>query len=393
MIKKNEFSNTKVGTMTQTPFLTAPVRVMTPIIKVVGDNCNLRCNYCFFNHLDRSAQCVMSSEILNSFVTQYMAMFTGPITFNWHGGEPLLAGLPFFERVVEMQKRNLRDSHVVRNTIQTNGTLITDPWAEFLKIYEFGVGVSLDGRPHCHDRFRRDSAGRGTSENALRGILLLRDHGIEPGIIQTVVRSTINDAEESFRFIVEEIGAKHFGVNVFNDWSGGNPAMAGQSLSNRDFTRFFRKYIDLWLERKDPDLKIRDIESLVFGVLGKRGLNCSYNGTCTAFFTVDWDGTVLPACERLSDHDDIVVGSLPQSSLVDILNSPERLDFAHRVNAIHPDCRGCNWYHACHNGCTMHRFGGISGKYYYCEARKELFSYLRETIESMDFSLLDRTTP
>ena len=382
-----------VMTDKQSPLLTAPVRGMTPIIKVVGERCNLRCKYCFFSQLDQSQKSVMSTEIADRFITEYLDLFSGSVTFNWHGGEPMLAGIAFFEHVVETQKRNLRECHSLRNTIQTNGTLMTDSWADFFRANEFGVGISLDGTPQCHDRFRRDPAGRGSALRALRGIALLRDHGVEPGIIQTVVRSTVGDAEESFRFIVDELGIKHFGVNVFNDWAGANPPMADESLSNQDFVRFFTTYIDLWLERDTPDLTIRNIESLLFGVLGKRGLSCAYNGTCTAFFTVEWDGTVLPACERLSHQGKIAAGNLHNSALVDILNSPHRLAFARSVNTVHQECRDCRWYDACHNGCTAHRRGGVGGRYDYCEVRKELFDYLCEKMASMELAAPDGATP
>ncbi|MCZ7673999.1 MAG: radical SAM protein [Chloroflexi bacterium] len=117
----------------QLPLITAPLRTMIPIIKVVGDACNLRCPYCFYSHLDQSTIKVMPPELQEKFISEFMALFSGYITFNWHGGEPLLAGLPFFQRAMELQAANMRDGRAPRNTIQTNGTLIDHAWAEFLR--------------------------------------------------------------------------------------------------------------------------------------------------------------------------------------------------------------------------------------------------------------------
>lgn len=106
--------------------LTSSLKVMVPIVKVVGDFCNLRCRYCFYNTKDQSTRHLMSDQLLEKFLVQYMELFTGRLIFIWHGGEPLLAGLPFFQKAVAVQRENLRDGQTIQNTIQTNATLIDD---------------------------------------------------------------------------------------------------------------------------------------------------------------------------------------------------------------------------------------------------------------------------
>ncbi|MDK6758116.1 anaerobic sulfatase maturase, partial [Klebsiella pneumoniae] len=79
-------------------------------------------------------------------IRQYIQSQDGEeIIFSWQGGEPTLMGLEFFEKVVELQKKYQPKHQRIENDLQTNGVLINDKWAAFLKAHNFLVGVSIDG--------------------------------------------------------------------------------------------------------------------------------------------------------------------------------------------------------------------------------------------------------
>ena len=80
-------------------------------------------------------------------------------------------GLDFFRRAVELQRRYAPPDLRVTNALQTNGTRLTPEWGPFLRDEGFLVGISIDGPAELHDRYRRDSRGRGSLERALRGFL------------------------------------------------------------------------------------------------------------------------------------------------------------------------------------------------------------------------------
>ena len=71
-----------------------------------------------------------------------------------------MMGLDFFRRVVEPRAQHARPGQVVRNTLQTNATLLDDDWAEFLRTRLPG-GVSVDG-PRELDTYRVDRGGKPT---------------------------------------------------------------------------------------------------------------------------------------------------------------------------------------------------------------------------------------
>lgn len=77
---------------------------------------------------------MMSETLLERFIQEYIASQTMPVVlFTWHGGEPLLQSLRFYQKAVELQKK-YAGGRAVDNCIQTNGTLLTDEWCRFSEI-------------------------------------------------------------------------------------------------------------------------------------------------------------------------------------------------------------------------------------------------------------------
>ncbi len=74
----------------------------------------------------------------------------------------------------------------VQYAIQTNGLLLDEAWCRFLKGHRFLAGLSLNGNRACHDRFRRDGAGRGTYDRVLKAARLLEREGVEFNILTVV---------------------------------------------------------------------------------------------------------------------------------------------------------------------------------------------------------------
>ena len=90
------------------------------LIKPVGPRCNLACRYCFYSgniESDSTLPAVMSDEVLEAMISKYLGLRLPQSVFCWQGGEPTLAGLDFFRRVIELQKRHGRPGQVVANEI------------------------------------------------------------------------------------------------------------------------------------------------------------------------------------------------------------------------------------------------------------------------------------
>ncbi|MGV3722108.1 MAG: radical SAM protein [Actinomycetota bacterium] len=163
------------------------------IFKVTA-RCNLNCTYCYvFNKADqswRSRSPVMRDEVFEAGLNRVRrhCELSGQsiVRVMFHGGEPLLAGVPRFRRWLERIESELAPFIPVSLAIQTNATLITKEWAKLFAEHKVEVGVSVDGPPELNDLFRVDHAGRGSYANIVRGIGLLQEEKVPYSILSVI---------------------------------------------------------------------------------------------------------------------------------------------------------------------------------------------------------------
>jgi len=108
-------------------------RISKLLITPVGLSCNLRCDYCY-NAVVRGPSRklnLMSLDLLAKLYHDFLAVAAHRVVIIWHGGEPTLAGLEFFEQAVNLQSVLCESGITVENCIQTNATLLTPKWCQF----------------------------------------------------------------------------------------------------------------------------------------------------------------------------------------------------------------------------------------------------------------------
>jgi len=347
----------------------------TPIIKVVGTACNLRCDYCFF--LEHSQKKVISLELLESFFEHYFQMFSGQINFVWHGGEPLLAGIDFYQTVIGLQCRFKKDGDKIRNSIQTNATLITDDWCKFFKQHQFAVGVSLDGTEISHNRHRKFIDGHGSFQATMAGIQKLQDHQINFGIIATLTKSGLANLENDLKFFVKEVKLNRLAFNLFADDSTGNQQLADENISSVEAEVFYQTILRFWLKENNRKLSIREIDNCLAGIVGKWPRNCSFNGSCADYFSLNNGGEIYP-CERLSFNGSGLFGDLRSQTLTEILTSKQFEQHCQRIAQRSVACKNCSHSQFCNNGCTALR--NKDDRFRYCSARQEAYQKLSALI-------------
>ena len=91
------------------------------LIKPTSANCNMNCSYCFYKCLssnrEQYSKGFMSEETLEELVRQAIAYADGSLTFAFQGGEPTLAGINFYKKALELQKKYNTKHLYIENTI------------------------------------------------------------------------------------------------------------------------------------------------------------------------------------------------------------------------------------------------------------------------------------
>ncbi len=116
-------------------------------------------------------------------------------------------GVDFFRRAVALAEQYRRPGQTLQHTIQTNGTLLTDEWCELLAEHRFLVGISIDGPPDLHDRYRVDKRGGPTSDKVLRGLDLLQAHDVDVNVLCTVNAANQDHPLDVYRYFRDDLGA------------------------------------------------------------------------------------------------------------------------------------------------------------------------------------------
>jgi uncharacterized protein len=182
-------------------------------VKPIGPVCNLNCSYCYYlgkkNLYPKGEIYRMPDELLEKYVVQHIIATTdSTISFSWHGGEPLLAGIEFYKRAVTYQKKHKPAGSIIINGIQTNGTLLNDEWCRFFSAEKFIVGISIDGPADLHNICRRRSDDNNTFHNTIRGYDLLQKQGVLPEILCVVNAYNVKDPLRVYN-LFRQLGAEY----------------------------------------------------------------------------------------------------------------------------------------------------------------------------------------
>jgi uncharacterized protein len=326
------------------------------LVKPVSADCNLRCRYCFYlDHLrfyPAEAEHRMSDRTLERLVASYMATDQPTHTFIWQGGEPTLLGLDFFRRVTDLQQRHGRRGAVVANMLQTNATLITDGLARHLAQYRFLVGVSLDGPPDVHDRYRRTRDGAGTHAEVVRGIDRVRRHGVAVNILTLVTDAHAGRAREIFRSFRDQGLLHHQYIPCVEFDAQGR--LRPYSISGEAWGRFLCELFDEWKARDTRRVSVRLFDSIIQTLVFGRLTDCHMDDDCRQYFVVEYNGDVYP-CDFFVRHD-LKIGSMLTESWEQMQESPVYAEFGARKASLARACRDCRYLAFCNGDCPRMHF-------------------------------------
>jgi uncharacterized protein len=354
--------------------------------KPTGAVCNLACDYCYFlrkEELYPGSSFRMSDEVLHAFVEGILAAQPGPeVTFAWQGGEPTLMGLAFFERAVALAEARRRPHQRVQHTLQTNGTRLDDAWGAFLARHGFLVGISLDGPRELHDRYRRDKGGGGSFDAVMRGVEVLRRHGVEWNALVTVHAGNAHAPLDVYRSLRDEAGARFLQFIPIVERADPSGAQRGTVLTERsvggaEFGRFLLAVFDDWVRRDVGTVYVQAFDDLLGKHLGVPGGICVHQATCGDALALEHTGDVY-ACDHYVEPE-YRLGNLLDAPLAALVEDPRQRAFgAAKAATLTAQCRRCPVLALCHGGCPKDRVAvsvdGEAGQNHLCEGYLAFFT-------------------
>ncbi len=123
--------------------------------------------------------------------------------------EPTLLGLDFFRKVIELEKKHAKPGQKIQNDLQTNGVLLDEEWAEFLKANRFLVGLSIDGPREIHDHYRVTKGNQPTFDKVFAAAKMLQRHGVPFNTLTCVHRFNGRKPLDVYRFLRQELNSTY----------------------------------------------------------------------------------------------------------------------------------------------------------------------------------------
>lgn len=348
------------------------------LIKPASGACNMRCRYCFYYDIttkrEQASYGMMEESTLEIIVKKALQFAEGSCTFAFQGGEPTLCGISFYEKLIEFeQKYNI--NHVqIQNTLQTNGFLIDDKWAEFFHQHHFLIGLSLDGIKSTHNCYRVDSKGNGTFDRIMNTISLFRKHKVDFNILTVVHKETASKARRIYQFYKKN-GLDYLQFIACLDPLYEKQGQHDYSLLPKDYGKFLCELFDLWyddlLQGEQP--YIRQFENYIQILVGMQPESCEQRGVCSFQHVVEADGEVYPCDFYVTDE--YRLGNLLHYSIEEIEEHRKNLGFV-EASMNHPEkCTSCQYFGICRGGCRRHRMISEEHLNYFCESYQMFFSH------------------
>ena len=331
------------------------------LVKPASGNCNLKCKYCFYRDVQNNRQAVsstvMSVDTQETMIKEAMRYADIYCSFAFQGGEPMLAGMDYFKRHADLLKKYNTKHIIVNNSIQTNGTLITDEWAKFFAENRFLVGLSLDGYAAIHDKYRVDPVGNGTHATVMKAAETLRKNSVEFNILCVVNKSVARSAEKVYKFFRDNgFGNLQF-IPCLDDF--GCVEHNDFSLTSEDYGEFLLKTFDLYFKDfiAEKYVSIRNFDNYVMMFLNKIPESCGMRGICNSYFTVDGDGGVYPCDYYVLEK--YCMGSIKLQRLDELSASYAAKNFVDASRSVDIKCKTCKYFPICRGGCRRNRDRGL----------------------------------
>lgn len=348
------------------------------MIKPASGLCNMRCSYCFYAdemaNRRQASYGIMSEQTLENVVMRIMEAAEGYCSIAFQGGEPTLAGLDFYRKYLELERKYNTKKVKVDHALQTNGYVLNEEWCSFLAQNHFLVGLSVDGIKATHDACRKDAEGQDTYFHVLRAAKLLEAAGADFNVLTVVNGKTA----PKIRRIYEQY--RKLGFRWQQYIACLDPALEEQgkqeySLKPEVYGQFLIDLFDLW----EFDLKlgrqpyIRQFENYIGILMGQIPESCEQRGICSIQNVVEADGSVYPCDFYVLDA--YRLGNLNEEGFDAIDRRRRESGFLENSRNHTESCKKCSYFGICLGGCRRHRQqpGTAPGENCFCKSYRMFF--------------------
>jgi serine-type anaerobic sulfatase-maturating enzyme len=374
---------------------------VTLIVKLTNA-CDMKCRYCFIEPsvYHKKMKLATAQRVVRAFLE---SDYFETVHFVWHGGEPLLRGPQFFQRIFDEQ-RACATRVTYSNSTQTNATHLGDDVLDLLLANDVSIGLSLDGPASLNDLSRtarrvrpRATDGReeprGAHATTIDAARRLQERGREAGAIVTVSRNNVSHPEA----IYEEFRSRRINMKVNPLTRSGladTPLGADLGITAAEYGRFLVRLFDAWFDDPEPTISVEPLAQHVARILGLEvAHSCFYTLSCHHFFLgISPDGDLFP-CGMFQGEPSFRYGNVHDMDPEQVAQTVLFGRIEEREKKVLQDCARCAFLDLCYSGCMFHSLKDskvLAQKDYYCEGYKMYFEHALRRVHGNLISALER---
>ncbi len=145
----------------------------------ISNICNFSCKYCHVFNIrnNKIPMRIMSFKTMDYSIQQFIKIMKSfnqkDLTVSIYGGETLVNKKNLFQLIKKY--KNQYESISINWIVNTNGSLLNNQDAQFLKKYNIDVHLSCDGYERIHNKNRIDKFGKGTFQKVKKALQLIKE--------------------------------------------------------------------------------------------------------------------------------------------------------------------------------------------------------------------------
>jgi uncharacterized protein len=263
--------------------------------------------------------------------------------------------------------------------------LLNDEWCQFLHEKNFYVGISIDGPPELHDKYRLSKSRKQTHSKVLRGYKYLQDHGISPEILCVVHSGNVQYPLEVYNYF-KDLQAEYITFIPLVEKDDNNIVIFEQSVPPASYGDFLCTIFDEWKENDIGKIKVQIFEEAALTAFGQEHSLCIFKEVCGRVPVIEKNGDFY-SCDHFVNKQHHL-GNIQAKTIHQFLESPKQEAFGRAKRDTLPrHCRDCEVLVMCNGGCPKNRFlktaDGEPGLNYLCEGYKKFFMHCKPFVDQL----------
>jgi uncharacterized protein len=364
---------------------------MATLILKVTEKCNSNCYYCDVINKKETGKSLPLNLLQQLFrrIDEYLKENPREtVELLWHGGEPLLVGVDYFNTAVDYQESYCPQTRErIRHSIQTNLTCFHSGFLEvFDKLNIRSVGTSYDPESHIRGPGKRRDT-HWYNSRFLEALRILEENQIGWGIIYVVTRKSLKDPLKVFYHLTNLLlsGGVNFNPVLIYDESRQDIA-----ITPKEYVEFLGTIFPYWWKNRNRYPGVNPFKALTDTIInGHISLGCVDSGQCTYHhINISPDGETSQ-CGRSADWGLLQYGNIKDITLSEILSDSQRDELDKRLNELQKgECMDCRFWDICHGGCPLDSYSkhkSFMHKSEWCEAKREFITKYFEPITGVKY--------